>query len=253
MKVWWNDEHPLWLIVKALRRCWSYFLSQLILFKQKFFRNKFFLSSFHFCGFFLSLPSLHKIESSSNYILELIKVISIQRLKFIDWANVWCEEKKNSWRNGFNEIVASCADKWQQFYTFSVHKILNQFRIERLNLSNEFGNHKNVSIITTTSNQLSMKINGSIHYEITLSFAKPWIKAGKRINKRIKIMLVLCGPFLNCLHQRVSDFFYNLILFMEENEQNIENWQIKINNFFFFVFCCGDTQEHGLNSKGCKI
>lgn len=26
--------------------------------------------------------------------------------------------------------------------------------------------------------------------------------------------------------------FYNLILFMNENEQNIENWQIKINNFF---------------------
>lgn len=37
---------------------------------------------------------------------------------------------------------------------------------------------------------------------------------------------------LKRLHQRVSDFFYNLILFMNENEQNIENWQIKINNFF---------------------
>lgn len=31
---------------------------------------------------------------------------------------------------------------------------------------------------------------------------------------------------------RVSVFFYNLILFMKENEQNIENWQIKINNLF---------------------
>lgn len=34
---------------------------------------------------------------------------------------------------------------------------------------------------------------------------------------------------------------------MEENEQNIENWQIKINNFFAGI------REHGLNSKGCKI
>lgn len=39
-------------------------------------------------------------------------------------------------------------------------------------------------------------------------------------------------PMPVCKRVRVSDFFYNLILFMNENEQNNENWQIKINNFF---------------------
>lgn len=41
---------------------------------------------------------------------------------------------------------------------------------------------------------------------------------------------------LKRLHQRVSDLFYNLILFMNENEQNIENWQIKINNFSAAIY-----------------
>lgn len=45
-------------------------------------------------------------------------------------------------------------------------------------------------------------------------------------------MLVSSGPFQKrLLHSRRVSDFYNLILFMDENEQNIENWQIKINNF----------------------
>jgi hypothetical protein len=72
-------------------------------------------------------------------------------------------------------------------------------------------------------------------------------KAGKKINKRIKFILVLLrtlfeedGPQSNIfacirgirLSFSLSLSFYNLILFMKENEQNIENWQIKINNLF---------------------
>lgn len=39
----------------------------------------------------------------------------------------------------------------------------------------------------------------------------------------------MLGPFWNARAEAPT--FYNLILFMGENEQNIENWQIKINNF----------------------